>query len=106
MNIKEQIGLRIKELRRSKHMSQETLSEIMGISSKYLSSIERGKENPTLDTLVKLSAALDVEMSGIFTFSHQGMTSKELKAFISGAIKDIDADKLKLAAKVVKAISE
>lgn len=104
MEIKQLIGSRIKELRRLKNMSQETLSEKVGISSKYLSSIERGKENPTLDTLIRLSKALDVELYDMFALSHHGKTARDLKALISSFLKDSDTDKLRLTAKIVKAI--
>jgi transcriptional regulator with XRE-family HTH domain len=104
MEIKESIGMRIKELRQSRHLSQESLAERVGISSKYLSSIERGKENPTLDTLIKLSMALNVELSDMFSISYYGKTAKELKAFISNLLKDSDDEKLRLMARVVKAI--
>lgn len=104
MERKKLIGLRIKELRRAKNMSQEYLSEKIGISSKYLSSIERGKGNPSLDTVIKLAIALDVELSEIFIFSHQGKTTKDLKVFVANLIKDSDTERLKLTAKIVKAI--
>ena len=104
MEKKKLIGLRIKELRRTKNISQEKLSEKIGISSKYLSSIERGKGNPSLDTVIKLAVALDVELSDIFTLSHQGKTTKDLKAFVTNLLRESDAERLKLTAKIVKAI--
>ena len=104
MEIKKFIGLRIKELRRSRNMTQEILSEKVGISSKYLSSIERGKENPTLDTIIKLSIALDVDLSDMFTLVHHGKTAKDLKVFISHLLKDSDTERLRLTAKIIKAI--
>jgi len=104
MEIKVLIGLRLKELRRAKSMTQEMLSEKVGISSKYLSSIERGKENPTLDTLIKLAIALNVELSDMFSIFHHGKTPKELKLFVSTLLKDADTEKLNLTAKIVKAI--
>jgi DNA-binding XRE family transcriptional regulator len=54
LDIKQMIGARIKEIRTKKGITQEQLSERMEINPKYLSSIERGKENPTLNTLIKL----------------------------------------------------
>jgi transcriptional regulator with XRE-family HTH domain len=104
MEIKQLIGVRIKSLRRSKGMSQEELAEKMRISSKYLSSIERGKENPTLDTFIKLAEVLEIELSEIFNFSHEGKSAKDMKAFIAGLIKGSDEEKLRLTAKIVKAI--
>jgi DNA-binding XRE family transcriptional regulator len=54
LDIKQMIGARIKEIRTKKGITQEQLSERMEINPKCLSSIERGKENPTLNTLIKL----------------------------------------------------
>jgi transcriptional regulator with XRE-family HTH domain len=47
MSVKELMGKRIREARQAKR-----LSEKIGMSAKYLSSVERGEENPTLDTLI------------------------------------------------------
>ena len=68
MNVKQLIGMHIAELRNGKGLTQEQLAGKMEISSKYLSSIERGKENPTLDTLIKLSESLGVNIEDIFRF--------------------------------------
>ena len=70
METKKLTGMRIKELRRSKHLSQEQLAEKADINPKYLSRMERGTENPTLDMLIKLSNALEVEMREMFDFGH------------------------------------
>lgn len=104
MDTKQLIGMRIKELRRSKNMSQEELAEKAGISSKYLSSIERGKENPTLDTFMNLGAALGVEIMEIFNFSHEGWSARDMKLFVTNLLKGSDENKLLLTAKIIKAI--
>jgi transcriptional regulator with XRE-family HTH domain len=104
MEAKKLIGLRIKELRRISGLSQEKLAEKMGISPKYLSSIERGKENPTLDTFIKVAKALNLELMEIFDFSHKGKSARDLKKFINSMLKSRDEEKLTLAAKVIKAI--
>lgn len=104
MEAKKLIGLRIKSLRHSEGLSQEELAERMGISSKYLSSIERGKENPTLDTVIKLAGALEIELSEIFNISHEGKSKKDLVTFITTLLKTRDEEKLKLAARLIKAV--
>lgn len=104
MDTKALIGARIKELRRSRNHSQEALAEIVGISPKYLSSIERGKENPTLDMMIKLAAALEVEIELLFTIGHHGKTEKELRATIASTLKGSDAATLALVTKIVRAI--
>jgi transcriptional regulator with XRE-family HTH domain len=104
MDIKELIGARIKGIRKGRGMSQEQLAEKIGISPKYLSSIERGKENPTLDVFTKMAESLNVELSEIFNYSAEGKSAKDLKAYISNMIKSSDEEKLKLATKIIKAI--
>lgn len=104
MNIKESIGARIKSLRQGKGLTQETLAEKIGISSKYLSSIERGKENPTLDTLIQLALALEVELFEIFLYAHEVSNSKELKESIQSLIGEADVDRLRLATKLLRAV--
>ena len=104
MDTKQLIGLRIKELRRTKNLSQEELAEKTGISSKYLSSIERGKENPTLDTIIKLSGALNIEVMELFNFFHKGRATKDLRLFVNNLLKGSDESRLALTAKIIKAI--
>jgi transcriptional regulator with XRE-family HTH domain len=100
---KELLGSRIKELRKSKGLSQNELSEKVGIDSKHLSRIEVGRGYPSLDTLDKAAKALDVEIRDFFEFV-QPTTSRDLRASINALLKGSDADQLKLVYKVVKAI--
>ena len=98
------IGRRIKEIRKSKGLSQEKLAEKAGTSPNYLSRMERGTENPTLDMLIKLADALEVEMWELFDFGHV-KGHKELKESIQGLIKTTDEPKLRLALKVIRALT-
>ena len=103
MNKKQMLGSRIKELRKRKGFTQEQLSEKMEINSKYLSSIERGNENPTLNTLIKLSEALEVDSGEIF--SHiQIEDPGERKSMIISLLDQADDEQLKLASKILSAI--
>ena len=104
MEIKKLIGKRLKELRRSKQLSQEQLAEKADINAKYLSRMERGTENPTLDMLIKLSNALEVEMWEMFDFGHV-VSQKELKEAIRAFSKTADEPTLRLALKLIRAVS-
>ncbi len=103
MYTKELIGKRIKELRKLKGLSQEQLSEKAEITPNYLSRIERGTENPTLDMLIKLAIALDIDMVEMFDFGHK-KNKRELKTILNTFIKEADDEKLRLAVKVLKAV--
>lgn len=66
-DIAKQLGIRIRHLRNERHMSQEELSFKAGISPAHLGQIERATKNPTIDTIAKIAAALDVSVSSLFT---------------------------------------
>lgn len=59
------VGEVIAEFRKNKGISQEVLSGLADIGRTHLSSIERGERKPTLETLYRISNALNVNMSDI-----------------------------------------
>lgn len=59
------VGQVIASFRKSKGISQEVLSGLADIGRTHLSAIERGERKPTLETLYRISTALDVRMSDI-----------------------------------------
>lgn len=59
------VGNVIADLRKKKGISQEVLSGLADIGRTHLSAIERGERKPTLETLYRISCALDVKMSDI-----------------------------------------
>lgn len=59
------VGRVIAGFRKSKGVSQEVLSGLAVIGRTHLSAIERGERKPTLETLYRISNALDVNMSDI-----------------------------------------
>jgi len=60
------IGQRIKEYRKKQGITQEQLSEIIGITPHYLSALERGVYNIKIDTLVKILNYLNCSADEIF----------------------------------------
>jgi transcriptional regulator with XRE-family HTH domain len=51
----------IKKYRISQNLSQEKLSEIAGVSTDYISLIERGKRTPSIKRLCLIANALEIE---------------------------------------------
>lgn len=46
--------------------SQETLGQIIGVDRKTINRIENGHFSPSLDTLVRIFAALDIKAKSVF----------------------------------------
>lgn len=59
------VGDVIADFRKKKNLSQEVLSGLVDIGRTHLSAIERGERKPTLETLYRISCALNVKMSTI-----------------------------------------
>jgi transcriptional regulator with XRE-family HTH domain len=58
MDMRRLVGRNVKRLREKKGLTQEQFAEISGFSQQYISSLERGRRNPTIITLYELSVAL------------------------------------------------
>jgi transcriptional regulator with XRE-family HTH domain len=54
------LGEAIRAKRKKKHLSQERLAENADLSTVFISRVERGKESPSVDSLVKIAKALGV----------------------------------------------
>lgn len=52
----------LKNRREELQVTQETLADISGVGLRTLKQLERGKGNPTLETLTKLADALGMEV--------------------------------------------
>lgn len=63
------IGLNISYYRRIRHLTQVELADAVGISSNYLSQVERGYKSISLVKLLKLAEVLGVDEKDFFDFS-------------------------------------
>lgn len=61
------VGENIKRIRKEKGYSIMKIRELTGLSKSTISDIENGKSSPTIETLSKISKALDVEIINLFS---------------------------------------
>lgn len=72
MNIKLRIGQRIRELRKGLEISQEALAYKAEVDRTYVTDVENGRRNVSIEILERLIRALDVSITEFFS-------SKEFK---------------------------
>ena len=76
------VGLRIKEAREAKNLTQENLAAIVDLSTTHISVIERGLKTMRLDNFVAIANALDVSadslLSDVVTKSTEGQMNRSL----------------------------
>lgn len=63
---REQFGKRLRQLREAKGFSQEHLALVADVHRTYVSSVERGNRNVSLDIMVRLAVALEVPPAELF----------------------------------------
>jgi transcriptional regulator with XRE-family HTH domain len=67
-DIKVMFGLRLRQLRKEKGLSQEQLMMSTGIHRTYLSEVERGIRNISIVNIYKISSMLDIDIMEMFNF--------------------------------------
>jgi transcriptional regulator with XRE-family HTH domain len=60
------VGQNLKRIRVAQTVSQEQLAFDAGVDRSYLGGIERGEENPSVDTLEKIARILGIELLELF----------------------------------------
>ncbi len=103
MTTNQLLGSRIRELRKTTKLSQEQLSEIIGVDPKHMSRIELGKSFSSLDTLEAIARTFHVELKDLFDFSHLESRSNYKKQ-IDDLLDGVNEEKLKLVYKITKAL--
>ena len=68
----QKLGKRIRSIRQRKEWTLEKLAERAGMHVTYLSSIERGHRNPTLNVLASLARGLAVTLSDLLAGVEKG----------------------------------
>jgi len=66
MDVKSKIGIRIKELREQKNMSQKDLAYSADLDRSYIASVENGQRNISIVNIEKVSIALGVTLKEFF----------------------------------------
>jgi transcriptional regulator with XRE-family HTH domain len=66
MDIKKEIGIKIRNLRKEKGLSQEALANLSDLDRTYIPSIERGERNISIEVIYKLCNALNIRISDLF----------------------------------------
>ena len=65
-SLRKRFGQRVKELRQATMLSQEAFADRCGFARSYMSRVERGMANPSLDAVEVLADALGVEVAKLF----------------------------------------
>jgi len=106
-NIQEKVSERIKKLRRAARLTQNQLAEKAGLSEDTIGALERGKASPSLDSLQKITGALQIRIKDFFDFEEEGEEIEEVKtaiADLTNYLKGRDSKDIHFIIRLIKLI--
>lgn len=65
MNNIEKIGWTLRRMRQNRKMSQQIIADLAGLDRTYISNIENGRANFSMDAFLRITKALDASPSSL-----------------------------------------
>lgn len=103
-DIKKIIGERIKAIRNSKNIKQETLAELSNNDTRTISSIENG-HSLSITTLESIIKALDISVADFFELNIVDKTDEEMIEDITKTLPTLSSKDLKTYYKILKSLN-
>ena len=96
------LGVKIKELREKRNLSQKEVGEAIEVSDVMISMYEQDKKNPSLPTILKLASYFNVTSDYLLGRDSMNMGSVYLSLAKEAEENGIDPDDIKLAIDTIK----
>ncbi len=100
------IGMRIKQMRKARHFTQEQLAEIIDMSQKNLSMVERGAAGLSISSLMAICKALNASADYILFGISESNSNNTLLEMLSGLNEKQQAYAEEMLFVYVKALTE
>lgn len=95
------IGKRIKDIRKSRGLTQAQLAELSGVEPSNISHIERAATKLSLPTLINIANALGSSLDEL-VYGNLAKSTHVSVALIDNLLADCDASELRSIAEVIK----
>jgi len=99
------IGLRIKEIRKRRGITQAQLAEMTDLSVPYVSYLENGKKKISLETLIRTCNALEVTLDDLLA-GVQTSNRMDYQTDIGLLLRDCSTEERRFLFEVIKANRE
>lgn len=107
MSLKKRVGLRIRQIRKQRGLTQEALAERSDRSVDGISALERGLVLPGLETLERLAEVLDVPLSDFFDGpDNESRERANLRARLAALVGELPDDALAIAVDQVAVLAK
>lgn len=100
-NIRQLVGLKIKEIRKKRGLTQEQLAENVGLTGKFIGAVERGQNFASFVKLEEIAKTLDCDIRHFYEINYMDASDKELTQFINKRVRHLPSDKKRLILKLM-----
>lgn len=100
ISLKQKFGKRVRELRKSRQMTQEQLAELISMEPSNISKMECGLHFPQPEKIEKLAKILNVGVQELFEFEHFNK-KQDLIKYIENSLQNFDLKTLELVYKII-----
>lgn len=98
------VGQRIRKLRRARGFTQQELGEYADLNYKFLGEIERGIQNPTIQTLYKIANALGTELNEVVRVEEDSKDRQAVESLIVNMMHALSDEELRQLLAVLKVL--
>ena len=101
MNLTKRVGMNIRAIRKAQKLTIDELAEMCDFQAPYLSDVERGERNITLQTLTKILDALQVDAASVLIPEKRLQdispnNRNELLSLLINTLEDKDEDDIRM----------
>lgn len=107
MEIRYELGKRIRQYRCYQKLSQEKLAEMSGLNTIYISEVERGIKNASIETIYKISRGLGINIRDLFnnidsTASFNNEHINNMNSMMMGLSKQEQKELVEIISRILK----
>ncbi|MDR0827098.1 MAG: helix-turn-helix domain-containing protein [Desulfovibrio sp.] len=97
------LGRRVRHFRTEKGLSQEKVAELSGISSKYMSDLERGEANVSVQVLERVAVNVGASAIDLLDNEHEAERKLLVQEIVS-FLETTSDDKVKTVYRIMKGV--
>ncbi len=100
------LGEKIKEIRKSKNISQESLATMLKVNRNYLSRIETGKSEPSSTILKHIAEIFNIDLNTLLDINTDVLEKQEKIDYIVDSCKSLHDKDLDFLVRIISVMKE
>ena len=100
------LGEKIKEIRKTKNISQESLASMLKVNRNYLSRIETGKSEPSSTILKHIAEIFNIDLNTLLDINTNVLENNEKINYIINSCKTLHDKDLDFLVRIISVMKE